>query len=216
MANFRVSNPQFIPVVICGMRLHFGQIKCKRGGTLSVQLSVCPAVCRCIHVHSIKPQQYWPQSFHFHIPCNKVVYIGFTHLLSVHPSRMPCLLCGLLPTLINAMDQCMHHRCLSYLWGEIRVYLELLLFFGPLHSPTCTVALCYITPPVAISPCLERTHFSVHLMRQFIRESVIWRLQLLQLEILCLLLFFLACRASTSFIAWASLLSCVLRSGMDT
>ena len=57
---------------------------------------------------------------------NKVVCVGIlvslrlSIRLSVCASHLPCLLYGLLPTFISATNQCMHHRCLLYLWGEMK------------------------------------------------------------------------------------------------
>ena len=45
MANFRVRNNQFIPVVICVMRPRFGQIKYKKPSQMCLQTPVHPAPC---------------------------------------------------------------------------------------------------------------------------------------------------------------------------
>ena len=74
---------------------------------------------------------------------NKVVgggvYWFHSVCLSVHPSHMLCPIFGLLPTFISATDQCMHHRCVLYLWGEVEeIISNCRSFAGDAYQPCLT------------------------------------------------------------------------------
>ena len=98
-------------------------------------------------------------------------------------------------------------------------YLKLPLFFSPLHSSTCTVALCYVTPPVVNFTLYGKDAFLHPLVKAVYQRVSYLKIKafaignfILTIYILC----FLACRVNTFFIARTSLLSCVYLWGMDT
>ena len=110
---------------------------------------------------------------------NKVVcmwFIGFTHLLSVHPYLSPCLLCGFIVTYF--------HKCYGSVYAPVTLIVlarwnQNLSCIATLFRSTAQWLCAMSRHQLLILPCLERMHFSIHLLKQFIRVSVIWRLQLL-------------------------------------
>ena len=134
-------------------------------GYCGMGILVSPCLSSCLSVHpsvdifvSILLNLYNIDHNHFVSPC-----------LSVHQSHMPCPLYGLLLTFISAKDQSMHHRCLVYLWGEIKELIPNCRSFpGDGFQPCLTTlghlgghkrnAVCIRLMPVAI---LER--ISIHM-----------------------------------------------------
>ena len=128
-------------------------------------ISVSPCLSSCLSVHS-SVDVFMSILLNLHdIDQNNFVSL----CLSVHPSHMPCPFYGLLLTFISAKDQCMHHRCLLYLWGKIKELISnCCSFLGDGYQPCLTTlahlgghqrnAVCIRLMPVAI---LER--ISIHM-----------------------------------------------------